>query len=72
LLQKTLFNDLRVKSNTPFNHYSLLKSLENIFDTHEYLGYAAQPGLVGFFDGALSDISVKRVKRPVRSLPPVR
>jgi phosphatidylinositol-3-phosphatase len=59
-------------SNTPFNHYSLLKSLENIFDTHEYLGYAAQPGLVGFFDGAHSDISVKRVKRPVRSLPLVR
>jgi hypothetical protein len=50
-------------SNTPFNHYSLLKSLESIFDTHEYLGYAAQPGLVGFFDGAHSDISVKRVKR---------
>jgi phosphatidylinositol-3-phosphatase len=50
-------------SNTPFNHYSLLKSLENIFDTHEYLGYAAQPGLVGFFDGAHSDIPVKRVKR---------
>lgn len=50
-------------SNTPFNHYSLLKSLENIFDTHEYLGYAAQPGLVGFFDGAHSDISLKPVKR---------
>jgi phosphatidylinositol-3-phosphatase len=50
-------------SNTPFNHYSLLKSLENIFDTHEYLGYAAQPGLVGFFDSVHSDISVKPVKR---------
>jgi hypothetical protein len=50
-------------SNTPFNHYSLLKSLENIFDTPEYLGYAAQPGLVGFFDGAHSDISLKPVKR---------
>jgi hypothetical protein len=50
-------------SNTPFNHYSLLKSLENIFDTHEYLGYAAQPGLVGFFDGGHSDISMKPVKR---------
>jgi hypothetical protein len=54
-------------SNTPFNHYSLLKSLESIFDTHEYLGYAAQPGLVGFFDGAHSDISVKRVKRHLPS-----
>ena len=36
-------------SNTPFNHYSLLKSLEDIFDTDECLGYAGQPGLVGFF-----------------------
>jgi hypothetical protein len=50
-------------SNTPFNHYSLLKSLENIFATHGYLGYAAQPGLVGFFDAVHSDISLKPVKR---------
>jgi hypothetical protein len=46
-------------SNTPFNHYSLLKSLEDIFDTDEYLGYAAQPGLVGFFGCVTSDISTK-------------
>ncbi len=58
-------------SKTPFNHYSLLKSLEDIFATHEYLGYAAQPGLAGFFDGAHSDISLARVKRPVPSVPPV-
>jgi hypothetical protein len=58
-------------SKTPFNHYSLLKSLENLFATDEYLGYAAQPGLVGFFDGANSDISVEPVKRLVRSLPPL-
>jgi len=44
-------------SNTPFNHYSLLKSLEDIFDTDEYLGYAAQPGLVGFFGCVTSDIA---------------
>jgi hypothetical protein len=46
-------------SNTPFNHYSLLKSLEDIFDTDEYLGYAAQPGLVGFFGCVTSDIATK-------------
>jgi hypothetical protein len=46
-------------SNTPFNHYSLLKSLEDIFDTDEYLGYAAQPGLVGFFGCVTSDIAGK-------------
>jgi hypothetical protein len=37
-------------SDTPFNHYSLLKTLEDVFDIPEHLGYAAQPGLVGFFD----------------------
>lgn len=46
-------------SNTPFNHYSLLKSLEDIFDTDEYLGYTAQPGLVGFFGCVTSDIAAK-------------
>ena len=45
-------------SNTPFNHYSLLKSLEDIFDTDEYLGYAGAPGLVGFFGCVTSDIAV--------------
>jgi hypothetical protein len=47
-------------SNTFFNHFSLLKSLEDIFDTDEYLGYAGQPGLVGFFGCVRSDISTKR------------
>lgn len=46
-------------SNTPFNHYSLLKSLEDIFDTDEYLGYAGQPGLVGFFGCVTSDITTR-------------
>lgn len=31
-----------------YNHYSLLKSLEEIFGIHEYLGYAGQPGLAAF------------------------
>lgn len=37
-------------SKTPFNHYSLLKSLEQAFGLAEYLGYAGQPGLLGFFE----------------------
>lgn len=35
-------------SNTPYNHYSMLKSLENIFQTNEYLGYADDKNLVAF------------------------
>jgi hypothetical protein len=46
-------------SDTPFNHYSLLKTLEDIFDTDERLGYAAAPGLVGFFGCVSSDIATK-------------
>lgn len=34
--------------NTPYNHYSLLRSLEDIFGLPEHLGYAAQTGLVRF------------------------
>jgi hypothetical protein len=47
-------------SYTPFNHYSLLKSLEDIFDTEEHLGYAGQPGLLGFFGTVKSDIPTRR------------
>ncbi|HUV97435.1 MAG TPA: alkaline phosphatase family protein [Acidobacteriaceae bacterium] len=35
-------------SNVPYNHYSLLKSLEEILGIHEYLGYAGQQGLAAF------------------------
>jgi hypothetical protein len=45
-------------SATPFNHYSLLKTLEDVFGTRGHLGYAGQVGLVGLFDPAASDISV--------------
>ena len=45
-------------SNTPFNHYSLLKTLEDIFDTDRYLGYAGQPGLLSFFGCVSSDIHI--------------
>jgi phosphatidylinositol-3-phosphatase len=43
-------------SNTPFNHYSLLKTLEDIYHTAGYLGYASQPGLLSFFGCVSSDI----------------
>jgi hypothetical protein len=46
-------------SYTPFNHYSMLKTFEDIFDTDSYLGYAAAPGLVGFFGCVTSDIATK-------------
>jgi hypothetical protein len=35
-------------SEVAYNHYSLLKSLEDIFRLGEHLGYAGQPGLSGF------------------------
>ena len=37
-----------IVTNTPYNHYALPKSLEDIFQVGEYLGYANQPGLVPF------------------------
>jgi hypothetical protein len=46
-------------SYTPFNHYSMLKTFEDIFDSDSYLGYAASPGLVGFFGCVTSDIVTK-------------
>jgi hypothetical protein len=50
------FLDPGTVSQTPFNHSSLLKSLEDIYDTDSYPGYAAAPGLVGFFGCVTSDI----------------
>jgi hypothetical protein len=35
-------------SKNTFNHYSYLKSMEQLFGIKTYLGYAAQPGLVTF------------------------
>jgi hypothetical protein len=51
-------------SYTGFNHYSLLKTIEDIFDTDEYLGYAGQPGLVGFFGCTRSDIAAAGDESP--------
>ena len=36
-------------SDVPYNHYSMLRSIEDIFDV-AHLGYAARPGLVAFGD----------------------
>lgn len=44
-------------SDVPFNHYSMLKTVEDIFEL-DYLGYANAPGLQGFFGcatGALAN-----------------
>lgn len=49
-------------SDAPFNHYSLLKTLEDVLGTGGYLGFAAQPGLVGFFGCAVSDIATTHDK----------
>jgi hypothetical protein len=43
-------------ANTPFNHYSLLKTIEDIFGL-DYLGFAGQPGLLGFFGCVSSDVA---------------
>jgi phosphatidylinositol-3-phosphatase len=46
-------------SNTPFNHFSLLKTLEDIFNIDTHLGYAGAPGLIGFFGCVSPDVPVK-------------
>jgi hypothetical protein len=43
-------------ARTPFNHFSLLRTLEDLLGAREHLGYAATPGLVGFFDQPASDV----------------
>lgn len=45
-------------SNVPFNHYSMLKTIEDIFGLG-HLGYAGQAGLQGFFGCTGSDISAR-------------
>jgi len=43
-------------STTQYNHYSLLKSLEDIFQTQEYLGYADEKDLVTFGDDIFTNL----------------
>jgi hypothetical protein len=42
-------------SNVGYNHYSLLKSIEDIFRIREYLGYANQAGLAAFGDDVFTN-----------------
>lgn len=49
----------RTVSNTFFNHYSMLKTIEDIFGIDQYLGYAGQQGLLGFFDCVSSDVAIR-------------
>jgi hypothetical protein len=51
-----------VESRTPFNHYSLLRTLEDLFGVGGHLGYAGQPGQRGFFEEG-SDVPMPRVRR---------
>jgi hypothetical protein len=43
-------------SYTQYNHYSLLRSLENIFQTNGYLGYADDANLVTFGDDVFTNL----------------
>jgi hypothetical protein len=45
-------------SNVPYNHYSMLKSVEDIFGL-DHLGYAGQAGLQGFFGCTNSDVRTR-------------
>ena len=49
-------------SDTPYNHYSLLRSLEDIFGVG-HLGYAAQEGLAPFGSDVYTNPSGRRPKR---------
>jgi hypothetical protein len=42
-------------SDTPYNHYALLKSLEDIYGL-PHLGYAGQQGLTAFGDDIFTQI----------------
>ena len=43
-------------SYTQYNHYSLLRSLENIFETNGYLGYADDANLTTFGDDIFTNL----------------
>jgi phosphatidylinositol-3-phosphatase len=55
------------QSETSYNHYSLLKSLENIFGIHQHLGYASGDASTGYrLDTIGNDAAL--FKRNVKSL----
>jgi hypothetical protein len=43
-------------STVPYNHYSMLKSLENIFQTNGYLGYADDSNLTPFGNDVFTNL----------------
>jgi hypothetical protein len=45
-------------SRTPFNHYAMLRTIEDIFGL-DHLGFAGAPGLHGFFACPGSDIPIR-------------
>jgi phosphatidylinositol-3-phosphatase len=42
-------------SDVSYNHYSLLRSLEDIFRLHEHIGYASDDPSIGYFLNAIGD-----------------
>jgi hypothetical protein len=54
-------------SDVPYNHYALLRSLEDLFGL-PYLGYAGQPGLASFGADVYRHAAVAR--RPTRTATP--
>ncbi len=56
-------------TDMPYNHYSFLKSLEQVFGIDEYLGYANLPGLTPFGDDVYSRPGGGPVPLPGAMLP---
>ncbi len=54
-------------SHTPYNHYSALRSLEDLLGITTHLGYAGQPGLVAFGDDVFNR---PPAPAPVAATPP--
>ena len=52
-------------NDTPYNHYSLLRSIEDLFAL-PYLGFAAQPGLQAFGADVYNRVPTKK-RRIVRA-----
>lgn len=52
------------RSATPFNHYALLRTIEDLLGVGGHLGYAGQPGLVGFFEAPGSELRLEAPHAP--------
>ncbi|MDX6639755.1 MAG: phosphatidylinositol-3-phosphatase [Solirubrobacteraceae bacterium] len=57
--------------DTPYNHYALLKSLEQVFGIDQYLGYAGMTGLQAFGGDVYNQpvAALRRRQRPAQSAP---